>query len=611
MLRARYDSIANQCRLEITNFDVTREQRILDANNLGAFYRFVNKKLSSKSGIAPLMNVNGDLIFSDTDKAELLNQYFTSVFTVDDGNLPVFQSRLSSSSPGINDINTSPSKVRSFLGHLKLNSAAGPDRIPSIFYRKASTSLCFPLSILFRSLIDLHDLPSEWKHSFVTPIYKKGSPSAPSNYRPIALTCSCCKILESLIVSDLLYFLQSHNLISKHQHGFLKHHSTCSNLLESLNDWTLSLSNRKSVVVAYIDFARASNSISYPKQFIKLEAYGIGGNLLFWIKSFLIHRTQSVRVGSSMSSVCSVTSGIPQGSCLGPLLFILYINDVTDGFVGVSAKLFADDLKLYTEIDTDSSEIHFQSHLDILFSWASSWQLGISYSKCCILRLGRDPSQFPFSFNNTPIVTSDLVKDLGVYMTPDLSFASHIHDFVSRAKLRSALIFRSFLTRNTANLKRAFITYVRPLLEYTSPVWSPSHLYLINEIENVQRSFTKRLPGLSTLSYSERLSILNLPTLEYGRLIADLIICFNIVHGFSCMNTDSFFTLSRNSSLRGHQFRSRVPLSKSNLRKFFFAHRVVQVWNSLPASIVAASSTRVFKSLVMKLDLSKFLQIVT
>ena len=160
-------------------------------------------------------------------------------------------------------------------------------------------------------------------------------------------------------------------------------------------------------------------------------------------------------------------------------------------------------------------------------------------------------------------------------------------------------------------MSRAFITYVRPLLEYTSPVWSPSHLYLINEIENVQRSFTKRLPGLSTLSYSERLIILNLPTLEYRRLIADLIICFNIVHGFSCMNTDSVFTLSRNSSLRGHQFRFRVPLSKSNLRKFFFAHRVVQVWNSLPASIVAASSTRAFKALVMKLDLSKFLHIVT
>ena len=412
------------------------------------------------------------------------------------------------------------------------------------------------------------DIPSEWKHSIVTPIFKKGSPSDPSNYRPIALTCSCCKILESLITSDLLVFLHSHNLISKHQHGFLKHHSTCTNLLESLNDWTISLSNHKSVVVAYIDFARAFDSISYSKLFIKLEAYGIGGNLLFWIKAFLTNRTQSVRVGSSMSSVCSVTSGIPQGSCLGPLLFNIYINDVTDGFHDVSAKLFADDLKLYTEINTPLSESNFQSHLDRIFTWAESWQLSISYSKCSIMNLGRQPSPSSFTFQNTPILSSNLVKDLGVLVDPDLKFASHIHDFVSRAKLRSALIFRSFLTNNIDNLKRAFVTYVRPLLEYASPVWSPSLIHLINEIESVQRSFTKRLPGFRSLSYSERLCKLKLPTLEHRRLIADLVICYNMVHGFSCLNTDSFFTLSKNTtSLRGHDFRFQIPLSKLNVRK--------------------------------------------
>ena len=140
---------SNQCRLEITKFDVMREQRILEANNLGAFYRFVNKKLSSKSGIAPLKDLNGNFKFSDLDKAELLNQYVVSVFTVDDGNCPTFHSRLSPSSPGINDINTSPSAVRRVLGNLKINSAAGPDQIPSLFYRKAAASLCFPLSILF------------------------------------------------------------------------------------------------------------------------------------------------------------------------------------------------------------------------------------------------------------------------------------------------------------------------------------------------------------------------------------------------------------------------------------------------------------------------------
>ena len=186
-----------------------------------------------------------------------------------------------------------------------------------------------------------------------------------------------------------------------------------------------------------------------------------------------------------------------------------------------------------------------------------------------LLLIFRKPSPSSFTFQNTPISSSNLVKDLGVLVDPDLKFASHIHDFVSRAKLRSALIFRSFLTNNIDNLKRAFVTYVRPLLEYASPVWSPSLIHLINEIENVQRSFTKRLPGFSSLSYSERLCKLKLPTLELRRLIADLVICYNMVHGFSCMNIDSFFTLSKNTSLRGHVFRLQIPLSKLNVRKCF------------------------------------------
>jgi len=151
---------------------------------------------------------------------------------------------------------------------------------------------------------------------------------------------------------------------------------------------------------------------------------------------------------------------------------------------------------------------------------------------------------------------------------------------------------------------------VRPLLEYASPVWSPSLIHLINEIESVQRSFTKRLPGFRSLSYSERLCKLKLPTLEHKRLIADLVICYNMVHGFSCLNTDSFFTLSKNTtSLRGHDFRFQIPLSKLNVRNFFFAHRIIQAWNSLPASVVASNSTLAFKSHIKKIDFTKYLHV--
>ena len=224
--------------------------------------------------------------------------FFKSAFTVDNGILPYFPSRLTSPDITISDLHITPNVIKLILRKLKINSAAGPDGLPPIFYNKASPSLIFPLSILFRTFFELHDIPSEWKHAIITPIFKKGAPSNPLNYRPIALTCTCCKIFESLIAAELLDFLKEHNLISKHQHGFLKRHSTNINLLECLNDWTLSISNHKLVHIGYIDFQRAFDSISHPKLILKLSSYGISGNLLFWIKAFLLNRTQSVRVGS-------------------------------------------------------------------------------------------------------------------------------------------------------------------------------------------------------------------------------------------------------------------------------------------------------------------------
>ena len=167
---------------------------------------------------------------------------------------------------------------------------------------------------------------------------------------------------------------------------------------------------------------------------------------------------------------------------------------------------------------------------------------------------------------------------------------THIIDLVSRARQRSSLIYRCFLSRNSANLIRAFKIYVRPIVEYISPVWSPSQVYLINLIESVQRSFTKRLPGFKDLTYFERLSKLSLKSLEHRRLISDLITCFKIVRGFSSITLHAFFVPSSNPSSRGHQFRLQIPLAKLNIRKSFFSNRVVSVWNSLPSSIVSAAS---------------------
>ena len=267
-LNIRYREIALECKQAILNFDIERENRILDANNLGAFYKFVNNKLGSRGGVAPLYGPSGSLLVSDQEKADLLGAYFESVFTVDDGVLPTFSHRLPSSNSRICDININPELIFKVIHRLRINSSAGPDGLPPIFFRNTERTIIYPLSIMYRSFIDLHNLPQEWKMSIITPIFKKGSPSDPSNYRPVSLTPTCCKILESLISADLIEFLNDHNLISKHQHGFLKKHSTVTNLLESVNDWTLFLSSSKSVTIAYIDFQRAFDSVSHPKLYI-------------------------------------------------------------------------------------------------------------------------------------------------------------------------------------------------------------------------------------------------------------------------------------------------------------------------------------------------------
>ena len=166
----------------------------------------------------------------------------------------------------------------------------------------------------------------------------------------------------------------------------------------------------------------------------------------------------------------------------------------------------------------------------------------------------------------------------------------------------------AFLSRNTCHLIFAYKSFIRPLLEYASPVWSPSLICLNDEIESVQRSFTKRLPGLCYLTHIERLTKLQIQSLEHRRLVADLVTCFNIIHGFSSLQFSDFFKFSNSNRTRGHNLRLEIPLAKSSIRYNFFANRVIKPWNSLPLNVVNAISTNSFKNKLASINLSIFLK---
>ena len=231
----------------------------------------------------------------------------------------------------------------------------------------------------------------------------------------------------------------------------------------------------------------------------------------------------------------------------------------------------------------------------MIHQWSLIWQLKNSHSKSNIFHSGRSHPNQSFYISNITLTTTSLSSDLGISFDPNLKFKTHIYE-VKRAKQRAALIHRSFLSRNIYNLVRAFKIYVRPLVEYAPQVWSPYQILLINQVEGIQRIFTKRLPGLANLSYTDRLSLLKLQSLEHRRLLFDLLMCFKIVRGYTGLSFDDFFSFSKVTSTRGHPLKLVIPLTKTNHSKFFFSSRVIPIWNSLPSKFVTATSPSHFKT---------------
>ena len=371
--------------------------------------------------------------------------------------------------------------MKAKLANFKTQSTPGPDGIPSVFLKSLAPVLAFPLSLMFGLILQHGTLPDCWKLANVTAIFKKGLSSNPENYKPISLTCIICKIFESVIKDQLLAFLESGRILARAQHGFLARHSTTSNLLECLNDWTARLEDGLNTDVIYIDIAKAFDSVSVAKLVYKLSYLRIRDPLLSCIKSFLENRLQRVRVGKSVSTFAPVISGVPQGSVLGPILFILYINDLPEiSEVEDITKLFADDLKRYSMAENSKN---VQTGLEKLSIWCSDWQLTLAPAKCCCLEIicsskhdnSDDDRSDLYSLGGQSIPFVRETRDLGVLVDNHLSFSGHIRTTVGKAKQRIYLLFKCFASRNMSLLLKAYVSYILPILTIVLRLGHPAN----------------------------------------------------------------------------------------------------------------------------------------
>jgi hypothetical protein len=302
-------------------------------------------------------------------------------------------------------------------------------------------------------------------------------------------------------------------------------------------------------------------------------------------------------------------NGIVQVSCLGPLLFLTYINDVTDA-LGSDCKcqLFADDLKLYCAANNAGNNILvIQDSLDKLCQWSDLWQLTISHKKCSVMSIGCHVNDDSFNLDGQTVQSVNTVRDLGVRFCSNLTFASHINTIVAKTHARASLIHKCFLSKDATPLTKAFVTYVRPILEYATVIWSPYHTGEIAKLESVQRRFTKRLVGLRYMTYSDRIHFLELDGLEERRLRFDLVFTYKILFGLVNMNWSNMFSFNVRTATRRYSYKLFAEISHVNVRHNFLCNRVVNAWNRLPASDCHFNTFKTFKSFLTTQTLTALL----
>jgi hypothetical protein len=605
-----YNSCCKELKRGINGHEVDCEKKVIQEGTMAALFRHVKRRTAVKNGIPPL-HFDDTLLLADVEKANAFNCTFCKNFTVDNGYCPIESSTLPSTVPSgsniIENVSFSPHSVRLSLSNLKGSNAIGPDGYSATFYKALANELCEPLFIIFNLSFELGILPTLWKMAKVIPVFKKGNSADPSNYRPISLTCVPCRLMERILRDAIMKFLKQNSLLPADQYGFLPGRSTTLQLLNCLDDWSRSMESGIPVDVILIDFAKAFDSVVHSKLLAKLCNAGIRGRLLSWIADFLSSRCQSVSVGTALSDILPVTSGVPQGSVLGPLLFLIFISDLNVPGSNVDLPKFADDVKLYKAVKAPSDSVALQSTLHYVKDWSELWQLPINATKCSTFHIGRKNENYHYTLNDITLESTTLIKDLGIWFSLDLKSSYHCTQIVPRAKKMSFLIRRCFQSKDPRVLIWAFCVFVRPIVEYGSQVWSPHLVKDIIHVESVQRSFTKLIPGLYEKSYAERLRCLMLDSLELRRLKADLCLTFCILHKLNDSEASRFFETRINSVTRGHPMKLVVRAVKRDCTKYFFSSRVVKPWNSLPSDVVLSSSLSQFKRSINLINFDSFL----
>ena len=443
---------------------------------------FAQKK--EAGGIAPLKK-HGNLYSDSTEKAEILSDQFSSVFTTDRGD-PTPKTA-GPNFPTIPSLTVTEAGVAKLLSKIVTTKASGPDEIPNHLLKELSTEIAPILTHIFNQSLRDGCVPLDWKKANIAPIYKKDDKHLASNYRPISLTCVCSKLMEHIVVHHLMEHLDSNNILTDLQHGFRRKRSCVSQLLMTTADLAFHNNNNTQVDINILDFSKAFDVVSHRKLLAKLQHYGISGPVHSWIQSFLSGRTQQVVIEGRTSKSAEVLSGVPQGTCLGPILFLCYINDIADG-IQSQLRLFADDALLYRPIKSFEDHVILQKDLKHLEQWANRWDMRFNPKKCYVISSKRSGTKSSYGYDLCDHLLKVVPTNpyLGVLLSETNTFTSHIDNVCSKASRTLGFLSRNLKSCPAELRKLAYTSMCRSTLEYASQVWDPYRKEDKDKLKKVQ-----------------------------------------------------------------------------------------------------------------------------
>ena len=493
-------------------------------------------------------------------------------------------------------------RIKEKIMKMRGEAAPGPDGIRLAFLQQTKEEIAGPLRMIFEKSLEERRIPEDWRTANITPIYKKGKKTEAGNYRPVALTSVCCKLLEHLIRDEIVEHLEKNGLLRDSQHGFRTNRSCTTNLLEFFEKTTDIVDRGGPVDMVFLDLAKAFDKVPHNLLVQKLREKQVSEEIVQWTEDWLQRRVQRVVLNGQESEWTPVESGIIEGSVLGPTYFTVYIDDIDEKLEELSVyKKFADDRKLGQEMRTLQDKEKMQRALDGLVEWSATWGMEFNVAKCKVMHVGPKNPGHVYKMAGKELEVTEEEKDIGVTVTKDLRPTQQCRRAARTARGVLSQIQRAFHFRDKDTFKSLYVQYVRPHVEFAAPAWAPWTVEDKQVLERVQQQAVKMMSGLKGRTYEEKCKEIGLETLEERRKDMDMIQTYKIIAKVDKVDKKTWFKMAAENGervTRATSDKSRIEAKrvKTEARGHFFSQRVVNSWNRLPAATRDAKNVKSFKN---------------